>query len=288
VITHHSDIDLFAGSARELNAIVQSLPLSRWKRFNPATLNPLVDERRHRAAQSGAAVDWIVAVVLQAPRAAVAQRQMDDHPHDFNGRQTRLYELIDFNDSFVEAILALPEKYLPDIQAELKRQIDWFCARLKTPTFTDVQYEAITHGLSREIAVYRGAKNEGLLAEMTSRAQDAKGVDMVITDPATQRVISVDIKTQSAYYYRLKDLRHEGRITPSAAEQAEIDGFCVVRHEHDEGAVDLILLRIDPEEVGEIQDFGFLDTSRLGERLRRVIAVHGAPTEGARVAVPAK
>ena len=234
------------------------------------------------AELSGSSLDWVTVLVLQTPRAVIAQRKMDKSPHG-EGAHAHLYELIDFNDSFVSSVLSLPDEYLPDFQSEARRLMDSLCNRLHMPSFTDEQYEAITHGLSREIAVYRGAIREGLQAEMTSRAQDAKGVDIIVTDPETGRSINVDVKTPSAYYYRLKDLRQEGRISTEAAEQAEFNGFCEVRNGHNAEGVDVVLLRIDPEEVGEIENFSFTDTQKLGSMLRHILREHGATIEPGKV-----
>jgi hypothetical protein len=270
---------LFADADREIHHIIEPFTVKRWRRFDVAQLNPVIDDRRHMAELSGSSLDWLTVLALQAPRAAIAQHHMDKHPNGYDGGHARLYELIDFNDSFVSTVLSLPESLLPDFQTEAKQLMDNLCTRLRTPRFSDEQYEAITHGLSREIAVYRGLQREGLSVSMTSRVQDAKGVDMIVSDPETGATINVDVKTRSAFYYRLKDLRSEGRITKEAAEQAEVDGFCEVRNGHSADGVDVILLRIDPDDVGEIKNFSFADTAQLGVMVRHILAAYGATIE---------
>ena len=106
-------------------------------------------------------------LIAQTPRAVLAQRQMDEHQHGFHNKEKRLYELIDFNDTFVNYILALPNERLPGVVDRLHDDMRAFCKRLKTPMFDERQFEAIVYGLSREIAMYRGAKQEGYEVEMT-------------------------------------------------------------------------------------------------------------------------
>lgn len=276
-----SSIDLFADAEREINQIIEPFTVTRWRRFDVAQLNPAIDDRRHMAELSGSSLDWLTVLTLQAPRASIAQHHVDKHPNGPDSGHVRLYELIDFNDSFVSTVLSLPEALLPDFQNEAKQLMDNLCARLRTPLFSDEQYEAITHGLSREIAVYRGLLKEGFQVEMTSRAQDAKGVDMIVSDRDAGTTINIDVKTRSAFYYRLKDLKSEGRITKEAAEQAEVDGFCEVRNGHSADGVDVILLRIDPDDVGEIKDFNFADTQQLGVMVRHILNVYGGTIESA-------
>lgn len=262
----------------EVHQLVEELDTRRWRQFDIRSLDSLIAERKYKAETSGTAEDWMVALVLQAPRAVLAQRQMDKHPHGYRNQQARLFELIDFNDSFVSTVLVLPDEQLNSFLDELKRIMDRLCKYVKSPCFTDDQYEAITHGLSREIAVYRGAIKEGLTASMTSRAQDAKGIDMIISEPSSGLTINVDVKTRSAFYFRLKDLMHQGRITPEQFDTGELVGYCKVQNGHDGEAVRVVLLRIDAEELGDIANFTFEDTALLGKKLRRIIKELGERT----------
>lgn len=220
-------------------------------------------------------VTQLALLILQAPRAARAQQDMDKHPHGYHNRTERLYELIDFNDTYIDAVLSVPEYELSTFDDHAKRVTDIFCKRLRTRCFSNEQWEAITHGLSREVAVYRGAIKEGLLARMTSRVQDAKGVDMVITDPANKRTMNVDIKTGSAYHYRLKDLEREGRITSEEFKHADESGYCPVINGHGAESVEVVLLRIDHDVLGNIVDFEFENSHLLGGELRKILATVG-------------
>ena len=203
---------------------------------------------------------------------------MDEHPHGYRNRHERLFELIDFNDTLVSAVLALPESELPQFADVAKRAMDAFCKRVKSRCFSNEQFEAIVHGLSREIAVYRGAKAEGYEVSMTSRTQDALGIDMVIRDPASGRSINVDCKTHSAFYYRLKDLVHEGRMTTEESAIAEDKGYCRVVNGDDSQRVAIILWRIDEQTYGDIQAFSLADPARLGNALHDIIQAEGVPS----------
>jgi hypothetical protein len=222
------------------------------------------------------AVDWLVLLMLQAPRAAAAQIMMDQHPHGYRDRDKRLYELIDFNDTFVDAVLLVAEDDLAMFVDKLREEINHFCRRLRAQTFSDEQYEAITHGLSREIAVYAAAKKHGFEVVMTSRTADAFGIDMQIRDSESGRYINVDCKTGSAFHFRLKDLVHEGRIAPHHMTDAETKGYWeIVNRRDDRRGVRIILLRIDQDELGPITAFRFEDETALVRRLREVIDLRG-------------
>ena len=210
-------------------------------------------------------------LIAQTPRAVLAQQQMDEHKHGFHNREKRLYELIDFNDSFVAYILALPDEHIPGIVERLHADMKKFCKRLKTPMFTDRQFEAIVHGLSREIAVYRGAKVLGFGASMTSRTEDAFGIDMVIEDPASGKQANIDCKTSRAYHYKLEDFMKQGRITPKEADAAEQRDFVTVINSLDGQAVPVTTVCIRSERLGDIINFHFSFTNELEALLRDVL-----------------
>ena len=256
----------------------------RWRRQpDVAHLKPLIEKAKREAEEaeksgklSGAvAWAWLRALVLQAPQAALAQVQMDRHPHGYKSRGERLYELIDFNDAFVATVLALPESELDRFEVELKRLLDWFCKRLGVRSFSEEQYSAIVHGLEREIAVYRGVQAEGLQVVMTSRASDAMGIDMVITDPASSKHINIDCKAPSAYRHRIYDLLRDGRLRPEEVTAAETLGYIGEINGHKGKKVKVILWRIDTERYGEIRSFGFADTHELGRVARTILETYG-------------
>jgi len=195
---------------------------------------------------------------------------MDGHPHGYHDREKRLYELIDFNDTFVSAVLAQPSIGLSDFSERMKAAMINFCAAQKTIMFSDEQFEAIVKGLSREIAVYLGARREGFVAEMTSRTEDAFGIDMVITDPRTRDILNIDCKTPSAFRYRLEELEKEGRISTEQLLKADEDDFITVINRLGDENVPVTIFCIRPEHLGDIVDFRFSDTRPLGDKLRSI------------------
>ncbi len=231
-------------------------------------LDGLVEEQVTRLIAHPTAVEWFTLLVLRAPGAARAQQQMDKHPHGYHNQQARLFELIDFNDAFVSTVLALSDVQRRGFIDTAKREIDAFCKLVGSRSFSDGQYEAITHGLSREVAVYLGALDQGYSVVMTTRGQDAMGVDMIITDPKSGKSLNIDCKTASSYHYRIKDLVEQGRLSEQEGLTAEELGYAHEVNGHGPEAVAVTLLRIDPNEVGDIKDFKFVEPELLGERLQ--------------------
>lgn len=246
-------------------------------------LNSLIDQAKDHAlsldSQHGAstsrAESWLYALVLQAPRAAQAQAEMDKHPHGYHNKQQRLLELIDFNDAFVSTVLAMPRELLPRIHDELWRLFNKICKKVGSRRFSEQEYDAIGHGLSREVAVYLGAIKEGYEPQMTSRVTDAFGIDMRILDPRSQKSVNVDIKTRSAYHYRIRDLEREGRISQEEVAMADRNGFVAVYNGKDSERVRVVVWRIDTDLLGEVVDFQFKDTRALGQMLRKIVAYVG-------------
>lgn len=222
------------------------------------------------------AVAWLYALAMQAPRAAEAQQEMDKHPHGYHNREKRLYELIDFNDTYDASVLAAPEDLLLDFPDRTKEVLDLACKRAGTRCFSNEQFEAITHGLSREIAVYKGVREEGYEAEMTNRMTDAFGIDMRIYDPKTLHHINVDVKTRSAYYHRIQELRREGRLSDEAVLMADRNGFTRVYNGHNGQEVPVVIWRIDEQELGTITAFQFARTDYLATMLRDIFSRYGA------------
>lgn len=265
--------------------------LSLGKRFwrhgphHPEALEPLITDARryalqlseHQGVSPAAAAAWLYVLVLQAPRAAEAQLQMDRHPHGYHDKAARLYELIDFNDAFVSTVLALPQSLLGSFPSVAKGHMDALCKRTGTRCFSDEEFAAIVQGLSREIAVYQGALAEGFTAEMTSRTSDAFGIDMQIIDPRSMRGVNVDVKARSAYHYRVANLEREGRLSEEAALMADRNGFIAVYNGHGTEKKKVVLWRIDPAALGDIVEFRFADTAPLGTMLRKILLFSGEP-----------
>jgi hypothetical protein len=197
---------------------------------------------------------------------------MDTHRHGYHNREKRLYELIEFNDTFVSYVLATPHQQLPGLAERLKKDMTHFCMKLRTPMFSDEQFEAIVRGLSREIAVYRTARYHKFDVRMTSRAEDAFGIDMIITHPQTGKQLNVDCKTPAAFRHRMEDLVHHGRINETDLLKGDEQGFLTVFHRRGDEQVPVTLFCILPDRLGEISDFTFDEPERLKVALDTMFA----------------
>lgn len=232
--------------------------------------------RQLRQRQFYDAAHFVALIILQTPGAARAQKAMDKHHGGYENRQARVFELIDFNDTFVDAVLALAEKELNDFTERLWSEMQTFCAQQRLDCFTEDEYRAIVHGLSREIAVFRAAKKCGYEARMTSRLQDSKGVDMIITDPETKKSLAIDIKTSAAFHWRIVDLKKRGRLNEEQHLECELAGFCkLAHHKNDNNRYEPLLLRISTSRLGEIKNFDFVTFDAFHELLRSAFQYHG-------------
>lgn len=234
-------------------------------------LDNAIDEQRRYAANSNNPGQLLALLLLLTPGAAQAQEQIDTHPHGFHSKQARVYELIDFNDAYVATVLAMQRRHLPTFNTHLKRMMDEVCRRVGTRVFDEQQFDAITRGLTREIAVYLTAVELGYDVRITSRREDAMGVDMVVKDKKTERTANLDIKSPSSYRYRLQDLVREGRMSEHDQMQADVKGYAFTTNGHGAEAVDVTLFRVDANEVGEIVDFRFEEPNKLDTRLQDVL-----------------
>ncbi len=241
-----------------------------------AELDKAISRFRKTMDQSSAS-EWLALLILQAPRAAHAQTMMDEHPRGYHDREKRLYELIDFNDTYDSVLLKLSQAELIGFAARLRSEIDTFCEKLYTRGFSEEQFKAIDHGLSREVAVYRAAHDASMDVLLSSRTDDAFGIDMQVRDPQSGRYVNIDCKTASSYYFRLKDMVHSGRLSEAAMALGEQQGWCEIFHRAKRERVQakIILLRIDQDDLGEIHDYRFVDERKMMARLREIIAARG-------------
>lgn len=233
-----------------------------------------------KGEHSTAAHEWFALMLLRAPLAARAQHAADTHSHGGPMPESQLYRLIDFNDAFVSTALALRSDERNLLVTVGKQEIDRICSLAGVSTFSEEQYDAITRGLSREVAVYLGALSQGFQAQMTARTQDALGIDLTVTDPRNGKTLNIDCKTASAFRYRLQDLVREGRMDEREAKQADLDGYALETNGRDHEVVEVVILRIDANEMGDMNGFEFESSAPLGQRLRRLFALHAAPVSG--------
>lgn len=239
------------------------------------TMERAIDAIEHRAALAPTAPQLIAQLILMTPRAAQAQQKLDAHSRGWYDKKARVLELIDFNDTFVASVLALPESRRHEFVPRIHSMMSDFCQRQRTPMFLDGQFSAIVHGLSREIAVYLAAQDEGFDVLMTSRSDDAFGVDMQIRDRSNGKYINIDCKTHSSYFFRLRELVRQRRLATKDATQAQERGFVRIINRHDNDRVPVILLRIDHTILGNIVDFRFTNTFKVVDILDQILTTYG-------------
>lgn len=247
------------------------------RRLRAETLQPLINELRRLVVNDPHNLTKVLALLLvQTPQAVRAQQQMDAHPHGYKNKHQRLYELIDFNDTFVAAVLLTPRDALPLLGSDIKRALDTFCYTVRNAPFSDEQFAAIVRGLSREVALFLATASLGYHVKMTDRSQDALGVDMVITDATSGKALNVDCKSRSAFRHRLRELVNEGRMTEEQLEVAIVDGFAAEINGRGDEAVSVVVLQIDEETYGVIDNFEIPNKEVLADRLASLMEKFGA------------
>ncbi len=245
--------------------------------INPRNIDDLAKAEASFSQKGQSASSWLTLLLLRSPAASIAQQSMDERPHQ-KDHKTRLYKLIDFNDSYVSTILAMDDEQRRELSEKLPAAMADICERVGSRRFSNEQLEAITHGLSREVATYEAARRHGLDVEMTTRTKDAFGIDMTIGDARTGKYINVDCKTRSSFHFRLKDLFHEARISQYDMELAEEDGYAEVIHRSDNASAKIILLRVSEDDFGMINNFRFENELKFATRLRSIVAAYGKKT----------
>lgn len=234
-----------------------------------------IDRLRKRFARSGNAYDGLVALLAQAPRASLAQIQMEQHAYGYRNRRERLFELIDFNDTFVDTVQVVNDHDRRRFGEATKVAADRICKRVGAPCFTNEQWDAIVRGLTREVAVYWAAVNNGLNATMTSRSQDALGIDLQVQDPETGRYINLDVKTPSSFRHRLEQLVREKRLTEHELLEADQRSYAVQHNGHGIYRATIILLCILPDLFGDFEAFRLVNEAPMRDKLNQLIREHG-------------
>jgi hypothetical protein len=260
--------DFFDCAEEELASYLQRRP-------EVNSLERHIEKLQARFLRTNLAHDGLVALLAQAPRASLAQIQMDQHPHGYRNKRERLYELIDFNDTLVSTVQVQGTSERLRFDTATKEAVDRVCRRVGAPCFTNDQWSAIIRGLTREIAVYWAAHNAGFNVVMTSRAQDALGIDLQIQDPETKRYINIDVKTPSSFRYRLQRLVYEDRMTPREQLMADEQSYAIQTNGHGDQRAEIILLCILPDLFGDLADFRFVNEEPMRERLNMLIQQHG-------------
>ncbi|QHN42368.1 hypothetical protein GII36_00650 [Candidatus Mycosynbacter amalyticus] len=270
---------LYARAWREFDEALYETHGRGWELVRVEWLSRAIDDMKQRVERSSEAerVPRLIALLLlQAPRAARAQHIMDSrHGHGYHNRSKRLYELIDFNDTLVDIVLALSHEQRQVFAQEIYTHMSTVCRRSRTHMFTREQFDAITHGLSRETAVYLAARETGLDVHMTSRVADGLGVDMQVRDGASDRYINIDCKTTGAYLRRVEELRREGRLREDEVAQALTRGYIEVLNGHRKDQVRVVLFAVVTEAMGEIRGFEFTRTDLVAGKLHEAIRAYG-------------
>lgn len=260
--------DFFDCGEEQIAAILQRRPEIH-------DLDRDIEKLRARFARTGQARDGFVALLAQVPRAVLAQLQMDKFPHGYRNKHERLYELIDFNDTLVATILVMDQRRRTEFAERTKQAADRVCKRVGAPCFSNDQWTAIIRGLTREIAVYLAARENGFNALMTDRAHDALGIDIQIQDPETARYINIDVKTPSSFRHRMEELVRENRLSERELIEGDKQSYIIEHNGHGQQQAEVIVLCILPDKFGDLANWQFVDSRPMRDQLNRLIREHG-------------
>ncbi len=245
------------------------------RRPKPHRMDDLIVQFRSRAEATNKPEDWLAALFIQTPRAAKSQQLLDQYSHGYHDKKARVFELIDFNDTFVGTVLSLSEHDRCCFAEQAKKQMDRVCFHVHTEMFSDEQWTAIVRGLTREIAVYQAARDRGFDAFMPNRTADALGVDLQVRDPETGRYINVDVKTPSSFRRRLEDLVQQGRLTEQDLLLADQRSYVVETNGKNGGSIQVILLCMLPDRFGEFGHFRLQNSEPMRQMLNYLIREYG-------------
>lgn len=234
-----------------------------------------IERLQSQFLKSNDALDGLTALLAQAPRAALAQLQMEQFPHGYRNKQERLYELIDFNDTLVSTILVMSQEHKVAFDERTKQAADRVSKRVGAPCFSNEQWASIIRGLTREVAVYLAAKEHGFDAWLTDRAHDALGVDVQVRDPESGRYINIDVKTPSSFRRRMEQLVREGRLSERELLEGDERSYIIEYNGHGEYKVPIVVLCILPDLFGDLADWRFVEPRAIVERLGQLIREHG-------------
>lgn len=274
-IGHPEDVVFVCNSTDFFDCAEEELVSMLQRRPEVSNLERIIPKLQLRFHRTNLPHDGLVALLAQAPRASLAQIQMDTHPHGYRNKHERLFELIDFNDTLVGIVQELDTATLVRFEQAVKIAADRVCKRVGAPCFTNEQWTAIIRGLTREVAVYWAAKNAGFTVHMTNRAQDALGIDIQVQDPETKRYINIDVKTPSSFRYRLEQLVRENRMTERELLIADEQSYAHETNGHGDNRAEVILLCILPDLFGDLANFRFVNEAPMRDRLNMLIQHHG-------------
>lgn len=238
-------------------------------------LDGRIDALRARFEKTWLAHDGMVALLAQVPRAVLAQMQMDRFEHGYRNKKERLYELIDFNDTLVSLVLVMDDSLRCQLDERGKQAADRICLRVGAPCFSNEQWRAIIRGLTREVAVFLAAKEQGFRVLMTDRAHDALGIDMQVQDPEDGRYINIDVKTPSSFRHRMEELVREGRLSERELYEGDQQSYIIEHNGHGLARAEVVVLCILPDLFGDLADWRFVDPDPMRHKLNQLIRDHG-------------
>lgn len=262
------DTDIFDRAEQQVVSMLQRRPQVH-------DLDRDIDRLHKKFIQSGTTEDGLILLFAQAPRAVLAQIQMEEHPHGYHDKRARLFELIDFNDTLVATVLTMDNETHRQFAEKAKIACDRVCKRVGAPCYTNEQWNAIIRGLSREVAVYLAAKRSGFDAYMTNRVSDALGIDMQVRDPGSGRYINIDCKSPSSFRHRLEELVRERRLTSRELLIADERHYVVEFNGHGRHKVPIVVLCVLRDAFGPVENFSFIDETAMHDMLNRLIRDHG-------------
>lgn len=268
---------LYDAAWSHISAAARQRMPEHWQELRIERLSSVLAAIRHQIdkAEGEELTELLLALLIaQSPQAAKAQELMKRRGIKFSNREDRLHELISFNDTFVDLILSFKE--IPaDIKDNIYYEIHRVCGITRTHPFSYKDYGAISKGLEREIALYQAAEQAGFEVRMTSRIADGLGVDMQISDKETGLQVNVDCKTESSYRFRLQALVRQGRVRQDDFIRADKEGFVHFTVGRGKEAIPVVLLRLDDQTVGGVEDFRFKNEDSVGAIVQVLIEKYG-------------
>lgn len=264
----YNNRDIFDLAEQRVTMLLQRRP-------EVTDLDRRIGPLRARFAGTHDIIDGLAALLSQAPRAVLAQLEMDTYPHGYRNKEKRLYELIDFNDSMIAVILLLGDGMRRQFAERTKQAADRICKRVGGPAFDDEQWRAIIRGLTREVAVYQAAIDNGFDAILTDRVNDALGIDVQVRDPETGRYINIDVKTPSSFRRRMEQLVREKRLDNNGLMLGDQNSYIIEFNGHGKRRTKVIVLCILPDKFGDLTDWRFVDSGPMRAMLNRLIREHG-------------
>lgn len=265
---HYSNQDFFDVAEQRVASLLQRRP-------EVNNLDKRIGPLRERFVATKHPLDGVVALLAQVPRAVLAQEQMDKYPHGYRNKEKRLYELIDFNDTMVDTILLMNDELRQQFADRVKQAADRICKRVGAPCFSDEQWRAIIRGLTREVAVYLAARENGFDAFLTDRASDALGIDLQVRDPEDNRYINLDVKTPSSFRHRMEQLIREDRLTEKQLIKGDELSYIIEFNGRGSQRTQVVVLCILPDLFGDLADWRFVNSEPMRQKLNQLIREHG-------------